>query len=216
MKNHFIIINIIIILLSVNVLSAQTSKSIKLDEQQKKNVLSEISKTTSKFKTLECQFTQVKYVSVLSEPATSKGVMYYSAPDKLNWKYVTPKAFSLIANGSVLCIKSGSSIQKMDSKKNKAVQNMTKMIVESMNGKCFSDNSTFIFQVYKNVKNYSIVFIPIQKDMKSMMSEMTLTVDFSYNVNSIEVVDMNDDNTVITLTSRKVNEKLPDNIFDVN
>jgi outer membrane lipoprotein-sorting protein len=45
---------------------------------------------SAKIKTMQADFTQKKFMRILSRPLVSTGRFYYDAPDSFRWEYVTP------------------------------------------------------------------------------------------------------------------------------
>lgn len=70
---------------------------------------------------IEADFVQTKYVSMMSEPQISTGRMIYRAPDYLQWAYETPQTLVWEVNGNT-------------SNVNPQIQRLLRMIIASIAG----------------------------------------------------------------------------------
>ncbi|MFO8032965.1 MAG: outer membrane lipoprotein carrier protein LolA [Desulfohalobiaceae bacterium] len=50
----------------------------------------EVRQEAQAVESVQAEFTQKRYLQMLEEPLTSKGVMYFKAPDSLRWEYTDP------------------------------------------------------------------------------------------------------------------------------
>src|SRR6201986_4174828 len=90
-------------LIVVNAVSAQPKgfKVLKDTASFKKN----FNEKSQKINTNEADFTQEKYVSVMTEKAISKGKFYYMKLNKMRWETTEPSAHIIVLDNGKMTIK---------------------------------------------------------------------------------------------------------------
>ena len=194
---------------------SQTSKP--ATAAQKKEILSNMESQAAKTSTLTCRFVQKKNISILSETVTSEGMMYFKKENKLRWEYNKPYSYLFILNEGTVSIKNNKRVDQFDTKSNKMFQEISEIMIGGVRGTLLTDNKKFITQFLDGEKIAIVKLIPKNKEMKQMMSAITLTISKSdWLVKSIEMEEQGGDNTIITFVQKDVNKNLSDNLFRIN
>lgn len=202
----------IIVLLFTLSLSAQTA----VTEAQKKQIISKVDKAASELKTMQCNFTQVKKVALMSSTMKSEGTMYFSRPNKLRWQYTSPYSYTFLLNGGKAYMKSAKSTTTIDVNKNKMFRQVVDVIMNCMIGGELDNTTYFKVQVYKNGKNYYARLTPQKKELKQLYSLITLYFNSSLTmVDKVEMTEKSGDKTTITLSNIAVNKTINDKVFSV-
>ena len=194
MKRYILIIGYWLLIVA---LSAQTTS------EQK--IIQEMTAAAERIKTIQCEFTQTRYMKMLSKEQVSKGKMFCQQPDKLRWEYVSPKASALIMDGAnVRMTKSDTGNES----RNKFVGEMARMIMNSVAGKCLTDSKSFLVSAQETPTEYVASLLPQKKEMKRMYTKLVLHFDLKQStVTEIEMYEKSGDRTVIELRDIRINER---------
>ena len=114
--------------------------------QSNDEIMAKLTQAAASMKSMQCNFTQNKTMSMLAEPTVSKGRMCYVAPDKMKWEYTDPYPFAIKVDGEKMTKISDGKEEILDTK-NRMYQGMMKIIMSSATGKNLFDKSTH-YSVY--------------------------------------------------------------------
>ena len=194
MKRYILIIGYWLLIVA---LSAQTTS------EQK--IIQEMTAAAERIKTIQCEFTQTRYMKMLSKEQVSTGKMFCQQPDKLRWEYVSPKASALIMDGvNVRMTKADTGNES----RNKFVGEMARMIMNSVAGKCLTDSKAFLVSAQETPTEYVATLLPQKKEMKRMYTKLVLHFDLKQStVTEIEMYEKSGDRTVIELRDIRINER---------
>ena len=163
-----------------------------------------MSAAAEKIKTVRCDFTQTKHSKMLKGEQVSKGKMSCQQPDKLRWEYTSPKASTLLLNGT------DARLTKDDGTnagRNKLVGEMARMIMNSVAGKSLTDSKAFQVSAKEMPTEYVATLVPLRKDMKRMYTKLVLHFDLRQStVTEVELHEKNGDRTIIELHDIHINE----------
>lgn len=187
--------------------------AVPLTAEQKQGVIEQINIAASGLKSMECSFTQIKYLSLLSDRMVSEGKMCYKQPNKLRWEYTTPYQYLFIFNGTKVYVGNKSRKDVIDTQTNKVFKEVARIMVSTVTGKALSDSSDFSIDVADGKSVWEITLTPKKKEMKKTFTK----VEMSFNKSNLMIADIkiyekNNDLTNIRLknisTSVTVNEDL--------
>lgn len=189
-------------------LAAQT-----INEQQ---IISEISKSTSSIKTMQCDFVQTKSLKMLGDKMMSKGKMYCQQPSKLRWEYTTPYTYTFVLNDNNVMLKSGSRSDVIDINQNKMFKEIARIMMNSVLGKLLTEKKDFSVTVKQNGKQYVATLTPLRKDLKQMFTHILLHYDIKEKmVKTVVLKEKNGDSTTIELTNIKKNSPINASVFEI-
>ena len=129
-----------------------------LSEQK---IIEKMASAAEKIKTVECNFTQTKQSKMLSKPQMSEGKMFCQQPDKLRWEYTSPRASTLVLEGTEARLLKGNEQEA----RNKFIGEMARMIMNCVAGKNLTDNKTFQVSAKEMPTEYVATLVPQRKDM---------------------------------------------------
>lgn len=199
---------LILALALVGGMTAQTP-----NEQQ---IISEISKSTSAIKTIQCEFVQTKSLKMLGDKMVSKGKMYCQQPSKLRWEYTSPYTYTFILNDNNVMLKSGSRSDVIDINQNKMFKEIARIMMNSVLGKLLTDKKDFAVTVKPSGKQYVATLTPLRKDLKQMFTQIVLHYDTKEGmVKSVVLNEKNGDSTTIELTNIKKNSTINASVFEI-
>lgn len=166
---------------------------------------------------LQCDFEQEKQLSLLNDKLVSKGIMYFKQPHYLYWEYTEPSAFTFVLNGTKVLLKSNQKKDVIDVKSSQLFQEIVRIMMNSVTGRCLSDKDNFNVTMYKEKKEWIARLIPLKKNMKQMFSSIQLHILPEQGiVNKVDMTEKTGDTTVIRLKNIKKNEKINENVFHID
>ena len=172
-----------------------------LSEQK---IIEKMASAAEKIKTVECNFTQTKQSKMLSKPQMSEGKMFCQQPDKLRWEYTSPRASTLVLEGTEARLLKGNEQEA----RNKFIGEMARMIMNCVAGKNLTDNKTFQVSAKEMPTEYVATLVPQRKDMKRLYTKLVLHYNLKQEtVTEIELHEKNGDQTLIELHDISINGK---------
>jgi outer membrane lipoprotein-sorting protein len=164
---------------------------------------------------MESNFTQEKYLSVMSEKIITKGHFYFKKVNMLRWEYTDPYKYVIAINKDKMFIKDNNKITKYDINSNKMFKSINEMMVNTVQGNLLN-NKDYKPAFYENDKNYLVELSPVQKATKDFLKNIYLYIDKTdYTVVKVKLTEPGDDYTTIDFTERKSNQLIADEKFTV-
>lgn len=177
-----------------------------------KNKMEAQSKLTN---TMESDFTQEKYLSVMSENIVSKGHFYFKKTNMLRWEYTTPYSYLIAINKDKMFIRDNSKVNKYDINSNKMFKSINEMMVATVQGNLLS-NKDYKAKYYESDKFYLIELSPVQKAAKDFLKSIQLYINKTdYAVEKVKMIEPSEDYTSIDFSNRKTNQPIGDEKFTV-
>jgi len=201
------------LLLLVTSASAQTLK--KATPEQSKKMVETVGKATAAVKSIQCDFTQVRQSIMLKEKQTSKGQMFFAGKN-LKWAYTSPNKYALVvkADGQVYMQQDGKT-RKADGQSGQLFKCIAQVVMNSVTGAALSENSDFTVEMYTQGDKWVAKLTPKQAKLKKMFSSIYLYFNDKHNaVTKVEMKEANGDTTTISFANTKLNEKIPDSLFN--
>lgn len=192
---------------------AQSSKEVAVTGAQLSQLTQAISKAHQQVKTLSANFTQEKTSTLFTEKMVQKGVFCYQSPKQLRWEYKSPKALTLLFNDTKVTVLTD---KGAINNPNKMLNEMGKMIINTINGTNMSDNDNFDISYLKNNQDgsYIAVLNPTNKKIKANYSSIRVILNGkNYLAEKVILNESNGDVTTITFSNMKINTTLPEGIF---
>lgn len=192
---------------------AQNSKEMAVTGAQLSQLTQAISKAHQQVKTLSANFTQEKTSTLFTEKMVQKGVFCYQSPKQLRWEYKSPKALTLLFNDTKVTVLTD---KGAINNPNKMLNEMGKMIINTINGTNMSDNDNFDISYLKNNQDgsYIAVLNPTNKKIKANYSSIRVILNGkNYLAEKVILNESNGDVTTITFSNMKINTTLPEGIF---
>ena len=164
--------------------------------------------------TIESNFTQLKYMSVLTEPSKSTGYFCYKNPGRVRWEYLEPFTYLVVINNNRFEMKDGGKTTSYNMASTKAFVAMSAGFGELLKGNIFNKTSDFSCQYYENGLTYKLILVPNAKALKKYFNSIVLYFDKKlFSVSRVVMIEWKGDRTDIEFTGRKINEGLADDMF---
>ncbi len=181
---------------------------------QSGDVLQQIKNQAQKISSIDAGFVQTKNISFIDEQLVSEGTFRFSRPDKMRWEYQNPFFYSIIINGDNITVIDNKKESRFDAASNAMFGQIKLVIMNMVNGKMFDDPNYHATLTEEN-NDYKVNFKTVNDAMKEYISSIDLyfTKD-NYLMETIRMNEASGDNTVIEFKNQKINQPLPDGIFE--
>ncbi len=204
-----------IIIAALTLTSVMAQKAVTAAEQER--IVNEISTAAKTIRTLQCQFTQTKELSIMNDKMVSKGTMAFARPNKLSWHYTSPYDYTFIIADDKVLIAKGKNKNSIDLKSSQTFQGIAKMIAGSVTGKSLTQTDDFDVKILADDKVYVAQLYPKAKRLKKMFAAIRLTFNRSSSVmQQVEMTEANGDATTIVFHNVKQNQPLSDKTFTLD
>jgi len=165
--------------------------------------------------TIESDFIQEKYLSVMSEKIISKGHFCFKKVNMLRWEYNDPYKYIIAINKDKMFIKDNGKVTKYDINSNKMFKSINEMMMNTVQGNLLN-NKDYKAKYYETDKQYLLELSPVQKGAKDFLKVIQLYIDKSdYAVVKVKMIEPGDDYTSIDFTNHKNNQPIEDERFVV-
>jgi outer membrane lipoprotein carrier protein len=192
---------------------AQSGKEVAVTGSQLGQLTQAISKAHQQLKTLSANFTQEKTSTLFTEKVVQKGVFCYQAPKQLRWEYKSPKALTLLFDDTKVTVLTD---KGAINNPNKMLNEMGKMIINTINGTNMSDNDNFDISYMKNSQDGSYIAIlnPFNKKIKANYSSIKVILNGKdYLAEKVILNESNGDVTTIIFSNKKTNQPISADSF---
>ncbi|MDQ3046759.1 MAG: outer membrane lipoprotein carrier protein LolA [Bacteroidota bacterium] len=163
--------------------------------------------------TMESDFTQEKYLSVMSEKISTKGHFNFKKTNMLRWEYTDPLKYLIVINKDKMYIKDNGKVSKYDINSNKMFKSINEMMVNTVQGNLLN-NKDYKTRFFESDKQYLLELSPLQKAAKDFLKNIYLFIDKTdYAVLKVKMTEPGDDYTTIEFSNRKTNQPIGDEKF---
>jgi len=164
---------------------------------------------------IQCDFTQEKNLSMLSDKIVSTGKFWFKRENMVRMEYEKPSYYLLVINGNNIKTKDGQKENKVSAKSNKVFEQVNKMMIDCVQGTAL-DNKSFTTKVFEGDKSYLVELTPTVKSLQSIFKTINLYVDKKdYSVVKMDMLEQSGDNTLISFLHKQMNVNIPDALFSV-
>lgn len=165
--------------------------------------------------TIASSFEMKQYVSIADKPFVTSGRFYFQKPGNLRWEYLSPYKRGIVINGPKILEWE----EKLDRKwiKDISSQPAAKAMILQLYTFVSMDESN-ISKIYKieDLKG-GISLTPI--DNSKNQAILRINILFREDIPAVKEVDIiskNGDKSIISFFDTKINEALPQNIFEIS
>jgi outer membrane lipoprotein-sorting protein len=178
-----------------------------------KQKLKEISKSVN---TMQSDFIQEKYLTVLSDKIVSTGKFYFKKENQLRWEYNSPFNYLIILSNDKVYVKDDHKTNQYDLGSNKVFREINNIMTGAVLGKLLEDELKYKPSYFENSKYYLVILIPADKNMKDYIKLICLYFDKkNFTVSMIKMVESSDDYTLIQFNNRKQNISISEDKFTI-
>ena len=186
------------------------------DAAESRKMVAEVCAAAAEMTSLQCDFVQVKQLSLLQTVLTSEGKMYYKGGDRLRWEYTSPYVYTFVLNGDRVMLKSSEKTDVLSVRSSKMFQQIARIMLNSVTGRCLADGGDFRVTMYKGGKEWEARLVPQQKELAALFSEVCLHIDPKLRmVTVVELKERSGDTTRIKMKNVRKNETIDNAVFSV-
>jgi outer membrane lipoprotein carrier protein len=140
-------------------------------------------------------------------------MLVFKSPNLIKWEYIEPYKYSVVFKDDKLLINDEGAKSKINLNSNKAFRSLNNLIIKSVKGDMFDENS-FDIRYFKNSSNYIVRFLSKENSIRSFINEFILTFDKrSLRVIEIRMIENSEDYTLLKFINQSFNEPVSNEIF---
>ena len=166
-------------------------------------------KVMAKNKTIKTM--QRKHLEFMANDIETKGKMFFSAPDRLNWQYTTPYQYQIVFQKDQIKVNDAGKVSQMKAD-NKIFKKINSLIVSTVSGNMF-DQKEFAVTLYNEGKDTKAQLQPKDKTLLKYIKEIHLFFSSDASVDRVKLIEPTDDYTEITFTHKQFNTPIDDSVF---
>lgn len=191
-----------------------SSMAVPLNTQQE--IIARINKAASGLKSMSCNFTQTKHLSLLSDKMTAQGEMHYTQPGKLRWEYTSPYQYIFIFNDTKVYVGNKSRKEIIDTQNNKIFKEVARIMMATVTGTALSNSSEFDINLSDGHTAWKVTLIPKKKEIKKMFAKTELFFSKpNLVITEINIYEKNNDRTHIKLKNVSINTTVNETLFAI-
>ncbi len=203
----------LLVLLACPAAMAQEGYSLMQDNTHFRQKMAE---STAGTHSIASDFVQLKQLSFLEEEVSSKGKFYFRKENMLRWEYTEPFSYIIIFSHDSILIRNEDKTNIYDASSGRMFREINNIMLSMVNGTILDDND-FSFAYYESDKAFKLVLTPLDENMKEFLSEIHLFISKeNYSVDELMMIERSGDFTNIRFMNKRLNEDIPDHIFDLH
>ncbi len=183
---------------------------------------SKMQEAASKVSSIESNFTQEKYMSVMSNSMISSGKFYYEKHDKVKLEYQKPFKQNMTMNGNKLVMEMNGKKNSMDASANPMAAELKKVITACMSGDIANIGANYKLEFFQDADNYIVKITPQSADIQKFAQQVYLTLnkkDFSVEkmkmIEPLKKGQQKNDYTEYTFSNKEFNKRIANSVFSV-
>jgi outer membrane lipoprotein-sorting protein len=179
-----------------------------------KTRIGEVARTT---RTISCDFTQEKVMSMIAEKVTSRGKFCMKKEKMLRWEYLQPFSYLIIIKNDQFYIKDDTKVNRFNVQSNKVFMEINRVILGSIQGTLLTDERNFKAAFTETPSAWIVRLKTLSPALKASLSEIIIYFDRKdYTVTRLDMNEPGGDTTTITFTARKLNQPIADEMFTID
>ena len=174
-----------------------------------------IKKASAETISISSEFVQKKHLGFLEEDVESKGKFYFEKEDKLRWEYSSPFYFLIIFNGDSVLISNDEKTNTFNASSGRMFKEISNIMVSMVDGSIL-ESDRFACDYFENHDAYILELIPQDVNMKAFLSKVRIFISKEdYTAEELLMIEHSGDYTHIKFINKRLNENIPDQIFEL-
>ena len=166
-----------ILIILISLLHLVSYAQMKVNDSESENMIQSVCNAAEEIKSLKCRFIQTKHLSLLQTDMTSEGEMLYNGGNQLKWEYKSPYLYTFILNKDKVLLKSEKNADVIDVRSSRTFQQIARIMLNSITGKCLVDNDDFNVTMLKDRKAWIAELTPKNKGLAKTFDNIKLSID---------------------------------------
>jgi outer membrane lipoprotein-sorting protein len=174
-----------------------------------------MNRAAEKTASISSDFEQLKHLSFLEEDVTSTGRFYFQKEHKLRWEYSSPFFYLIIFNNDTVLIRDSEKTSVYDAASGQMFRQINDIMLRMVNGTIL-ESKDFEFEYLENDQYYKLDMVPLDENMKEFLSGISLFINKDdYTADELLMLERSGDFTRIRFINKRLNENIPEHIFDL-
>jgi len=202
---------IILFLLTASLFAQSAFRPLEDSESFRENMIRASEKTNS----IVSDFEQLKHLSFLEEDVTSEGLFYFQKENKLRWEYTSPFFYLIIFNNDTVLIRDQEQTNVYDAASGQMFRQINDIMLRMVNGTIL-ESADFVFEYFESPSAYRLDLTPLDENMKQFLTGIILFINkIDYSADELLMQEKSGDFTRIRFINKRLNEDIPEHIFDL-
>lgn len=159
----------------------------------------QLMQTLAQAKPSHASFVEKKHIAILDQPVESSGELFFTAPDYLEKRTLSPKAESLIVKGDRILIERGSKTYYFQVHAFPELAAFINSIRGTLAGDLPSLKRSFEIHLEGTAEKWTLQLSPTTKKMKAQLHHIRIA-GLNNQVSSIEISQVDGDHSYMTIT----------------
>ena len=173
-----------------------------------------ITDNTQSLQSLQGDFTQTRQLSYMDDDMRTTGKLYFKAPDRIRWEYVTPKPYVIIFDDQNMYTVENGRTKTTKLVANRRMQGLNDLLAGSLRGGDLLDEGRFTISYYRQGNGYAAILVPQDKGLSRYVRQVELAFDGStLLLTTVTLTDPSGDSTQLAFTNQRKDEPVADSIF---
>jgi outer membrane lipoprotein-sorting protein len=174
-----------------------------------------LKKSSAETFSITSEFVQTKHLDFLEEDVESKGRFYFEKEDKLRWEYSTPFYYLIIFNGDSVIISNDEKTNTFNASSGRMFKEISNIMVSMVDGSIL-ESDRFTCNYFEDPDAYILELTPQDANMKAFLSKVRIYISKTdYTAEELYMLEHSGDYTYIKFINKRLNEKIPDQIFEL-
>lgn len=144
----------------------------------------------------------------------STGKLYFKAPGKIRWEYVSPTNYAVIFDGQTMHAIHDGRIKTTNLTANRRMKGLNELLIGSVQGGNMLDESQFDITYYREKAGCAAILTPKDKSLGKYIQQVELIFDpTSLLLTQVTLTDATGDSTRIDFANQRKNAQVPDTLF---
>ncbi|MEN8225161.1 MAG: outer membrane lipoprotein carrier protein LolA [Bacteroidota bacterium] len=172
--------------------------------------------TSQNTHSISSDFVQLKHLSFLEEDIESTGIFYFKKENQLRWEYTRPFFYLIIFSHDTIMIQDDQKTSHYDAASGRIFREINNIMLSMVNGSIL-ESEEFTFEYFENADSYKLELSPQDPNMKAFLTKIRLFINKDdYAVDELFMIEKSDDYTHIRFINKRLNEDIPQHIFDLH
>jgi len=156
---------------------------------------------------VRAEFSESRYISILTEPIQTRGVLYFSPPDHLARYTSQPDASSIVTDGKQVTLRDRTGSKTIDLESSELARELVSSFAVLLRGDLAALNAEYEVDLYSRKGQDPLLASPWILDLKPRSSEISIFIErtrvegLKNKLTSMETLEKNGDRTLMVFSA---------------